>query len=126
MIFEIKNNAVLSSKQCPGSQTSHNSGSRSPFDTLTSALDRKFQTASIGHSFRARFQQNNIVLTLKKVAKLKTQIFRFFEAGVWGRQPPAYPKGPPVNFPEVLKVFGLVAPTVKKTFGPAEIRFLGV
>ena len=31
----------------------HNSGSRSPFDILTSALDRTFRDLSNGHSFRA-------------------------------------------------------------------------
>ena len=60
-----QNNAVFRSKQGTGTQTSHNSGSRSPFDTLTSALDRKFQTTSFGHSFRARFRQNKAVLDPK-------------------------------------------------------------
>jgi len=49
-------------KQYEVSWTCHNSGSRRPFDTLTSALDRKFQTTSFEHSFRARFRQNKAVL----------------------------------------------------------------
>ena len=40
-------------------RTGHNSGSRSPFDTLTSALDRTFRDLSNGHSFRACTLPNN-------------------------------------------------------------------
>ena len=48
------------------SGTCHNSGSRSPFYTLTSALDIIFQAASIEHGFRASFLSNNTVLDIKK------------------------------------------------------------
>ena len=37
----------------------HNSGARSPFETLTSALDRIFHAGSNGNSFKARNVQNN-------------------------------------------------------------------
>ena len=62
-----QNNRVLNSKQGPGSQTSHNSGSRSPFDTLTSALDRKFQDTSIEHGCRPNFIPNKTVFKTKVI-----------------------------------------------------------
>ena len=70
------------------SRTCHNSGSRSPFDTLSSALDVIFQIASIEHGFRATTLQNNIVLKQKLIQRQSQKV-----AGVQGRQPPGKSRG---------------------------------
>ena len=65
------------------SGTCHNSGSRSPFDVLTSALDRTFRDLSNGHSFRVCNLLNNAVLEQERLQKQSEKV-----AGVRGRQPP--------------------------------------
>ena len=46
-------------------RTCHISGSRRPFDTLTSALDRKFRDTSIEHGFTPNFIPNKTVFKTK-------------------------------------------------------------
>ena len=64
------------------SGTCHNSGSRSPFDVLTSALDRTFRDLSNGHSFRVCSLLNNAVSEQERLQKQSEKV-----AGVQGRQP---------------------------------------
>ena len=70
------------------SGTCHNSGSRSPFDVLTSALDRTFRDLSNGHSFRVYTLPNNGVLESEILQKQSEKV-----AGVRGRQPPGKSRG---------------------------------
>ena len=49
------------------SRTCHNSGPRSPFHTLTSALDMIFQAAPVEHAFRATALPNKPVLDKKQI-----------------------------------------------------------
>ena len=65
------------------SGTCHNSGSRSPFDVLTSALDRTFRDLSNGHSFRACTLPKNDLLESEILQEQSEKV-----AGVRGRQPP--------------------------------------
>ena len=75
------------------SWTCQNSGSRSPFDTLTSALDRTFCDSSIEYGFRASTLFNNSVLESEILQNWSEKV-----AGVWqllgkqgglgGRSPP--------------------------------------
>ena len=81
----------------------HNSGSRSPFDILTSALDRTFRDLSNGHSFRACTLPNNGVLESEILQKQSEKV-----AGVRGRQPPGKSRGvwgaagPPMLVPKII------------------------
>ena len=65
------------------SGTCHNSGSRSPFDVLTSALDRTFRDLSNGHSFRTRTLPNNTVLEQEILQERSQKV-----GGSGGRSPP--------------------------------------
>ena len=65
------------------SGTCHNSGSRSPFDVLTSALDRTFRDLSNGHSFRACTLQNSTVLEQEILQERSQKV-----GGSRGRSPP--------------------------------------
>ena len=85
------------------SGTCHNSGSRSPFDVLTSALDRTFRDLSNGHSFRVCSLLNNAVLEQERLQKQSEKV-----AGVRGRQPPGKSRGvwgaagPPMLVPKII------------------------
>ena len=67
--------------------TCHNSGSRSPFDTLTSALGMIFQAPSITDGFRARFLPNNAVLDTEKRENIFATIIcpeNLYKIHFWG------------------------------------------
>ena len=87
-IYVSGTNIYVSGTNIYVSGTCHNSGSRSPFDTLSSALDVIFQIASIEHGFRATTLPNNTVLKQKLIQRQSQKV-----AGVRGRQPPGKSRG---------------------------------
>ena len=58
----------------PASRTCHNSGSRNPFDTLSSTLDVIFQIAAIEHGFRGTTLPNKPVLKQKLLERQSQKV----------------------------------------------------